>query len=180
MADADDRLAAVLGEIRKRGGIGSQPIPDAIAHSDRFARACPPGAVVGADLGSGGGLPALVVAVRHPELELHLVERRATRADLLRYGVAALGLDDRVHVHVTDVRTFASGGDRFDVVMARSFAAPAATVMAAAALARPGGSILVSASPDDRPIRNALLTEVGVVDEGVHDGIHRYRRLQRR
>src|SRR5687768_12558803 len=105
MAEAsDDALARVLSEIQRRGGVGSQPIAEAIAHSDRFVAACPSSARLGVDLGSGGGLPALVLAVRRPELTLHLLERRATRADLLRYGVSALGLDDRVTVHVADAR----------------------------------------------------------------------------
>jgi len=177
MADLDARLAAVLGEIQKRGGIGSQPIRDAIEHSDRFVGACPADAAVGVDLGSGGGLPALVIAVRRPELELHLVERRATRADLLRYGVTALGLDAQVHVHGTDVRTFAALGVVIDVVTARSFAALAATVSAAAELVRPGGVILVSASPAERPLCPALLDDLSVVDDGVQHGIHRYRRV---
>ncbi len=50
------------------------------------------------DLGSGGGVPALVLALARPELTWVLVEARKHRAEWLAGAVAALGLDARVEV----------------------------------------------------------------------------------
>ena len=50
------------------------------------------------DLGSGGGVPGLVIADARPDLRLVLVDRRATRTDHLRRLVGRLGLADRVEV----------------------------------------------------------------------------------
>jgi 16S rRNA G527 N7-methylase RsmG len=170
----DDRLAVVLGEIRRRGGIGSQSVAEAIAHSDRFVRACPDEVTVAADLGSGGGLPALVLAVRRPDLELHLIERRATRADLLRFGVTALALSGRVHVHAEDVDTFQTRGVPVDLVTARSFAALDITLAAADRLLPEFGWVLVSAPPDGTRRVSLALEEWRLRDVGALDGILRF------
>ncbi|MFN2538400.1 MAG: 16S rRNA (guanine(527)-N(7))-methyltransferase RsmG [Mycobacteriales bacterium] len=44
------------------------------------------------DLGSGAGLPGLVLAIQRPEVQLVLVEPLLRRADFLTEAVAALGL----------------------------------------------------------------------------------------
>ena len=67
----DDRpLIAALEDIRTRGAIGEASIVDAIAHADRFAALVPDEAIRLADLGSGGGLPGLVIGWRRPELRV--------------------------------------------------------------------------------------------------------------
>lgn len=45
-----------------------------------------------ADLGSGGGLPGIVVAVLRPDLDVLLVERRVRRAAFLEWAVEQLSL----------------------------------------------------------------------------------------
>ncbi|MCU1360177.1 MAG: rsmG, partial [Ilumatobacteraceae bacterium] len=95
---ADDDLIRVLSEIQRRGAIGRTSLPDAIEHSDKFVALVPTDARSLVDLGSGGGLPGLVVADRRRDLRVVLIERRAKRVDLLRFGVRALGLADSVTV----------------------------------------------------------------------------------
>lgn len=171
----DEDLRRVLTAIRVRGGIGSQSIDDAIAHSERFVAACPDSARLGVDVGSGGGLPALVLAVRRPALQLHLIERRATRADLLRYGVTALGLEGQVSVHTVDVaHTPSIGlGNEVDLVTARSFAALPITLGIAASILGASGSILVSAPPhgvasiDAALLEQLRLERAATVEEGI-------------
>lgn len=175
-----EMLLRVLADIRDRGGIGTTDLDAAIRHAERFVAALP--AVVDglADLGSGGGLPGLVIAVRRPDVRVVLVERRTARADLLRRAVAALGLGDRVAVHGEDVRTLAAARPAsFDVVTARSFGAPRVTARWAAVLLRPGGVLLVSEPPMDDPARwpAHLLRTLGLADDGVTDGIRRLRRF---
>lgn len=183
-ADEDAALLDVLTSIRERGAIGEASLPDAIAHATRFVGGLPDGADV-VDLGSGGGLPGLVIAVRRPDLRLTLVERRASRADLLRRAVSRLDLRERVDVLAADVRDVARGGRTFGAVTARSFAAPLVFAQLAAPLCRPGGVALVSEPPPDgtrdragdERWPSAELTRLGWEDGGVTEGI---RRLDRR
>jgi 16S rRNA (guanine527-N7)-methyltransferase len=50
------------------------------------------------DVGSGAGLPGLVLACSRPDVRIDLVEPLQRRADFLREACEALGLTDRVHV----------------------------------------------------------------------------------
>jgi 16S rRNA (guanine527-N7)-methyltransferase len=70
------------------------------------------------DIGSGAGLPGIVIAilVSGPVL---LVEPRRLRADFLARTVAALGLDPRVRVAATKAEAVAGA---FDVITARAVA----------------------------------------------------------
>jgi hypothetical protein len=174
-------LVHVLGEIRRRGGIGTQSVADAIRHSERFVAALPDGLAVGADLGSGGGLPALVLALRKPRMQWHLIERRATRADLLGYAVRALGLGERVTVHAADAARVADQRLPVEVVTARSFAPATVTLATAASLlqhAESGGWILVSAPPQGTaPVDRGVLDRIGVTDLGTIEGVDRYRMM---
>ena len=139
--------------------------------------AIPTDARTAVDLGSGGGLPGLVVAARCPLLQVTLVERRARRADLLRRAVRALDLEQRVVVLDTDVAVVARQQPHaFDVVTARSFAAPAITARWASALLRPGGVLIVSEPPQDDTERwpTALLEGLSLTDLGREQGIRRF------
>src|SRR5688572_7475994 len=120
----DDDLVRALSEIQRRGAIGRTSVVEAIAHADRFVRALPPSISSVVDLGSGGGLPGLVIAHRRRDLRVTLVERRAKRVDLLRYGCRVLALSDIVTVVEADAEAFGLSVDadsRVDVVTARSF-----------------------------------------------------------
>lgn len=175
----DALLEAALTAIAERGAIGERSLPVAIAHADRFAAAVPETARRLVDLGSGGGLPGLVVAVRCPSLEVTLVERRSRRADLLRRAVRSLGIEERVTVADSDVREVAAtAGHSFDVVTARSFAAPAITARWAGELLLAGGLLIVSEPPEENAERwpMAVLQAAGLVDLGRDQGIRRFRR----
>jgi 16S rRNA (guanine527-N7)-methyltransferase len=175
---ARDGLNRVLSEIQRRGAIGRGSIPDAIEHALQFVAALPavPGVLV--DLGSGGGLPGLVIAVHAPLWHVHLVERRAKRADLLRYAVTTLALESRVDVHEADADALARAGVvRAEVVTARSFGPPVVVLETASAFLRSGGVVIVSEPPDDRPrCADGDLVRVGFVDEGRFGAVRRYRR----
>jgi 16S rRNA (guanine527-N7)-methyltransferase len=181
----DAALRRALSAIQDRGGIGTTGLDDAIAHADRYVALLPVGSARVADLGSGGGLPGLVIAWRRTDLRLVLVERRLTRADLLRRAVSALGMGDRVAVHAADVRALADvERARFDVVTARSFAAPEVTALWAGRLLRSGGLLLVSEPPstlaadDQWALRwpASLLDRCGLEHRDVVNGIRCFRR----
>ncbi len=176
----NEALLAALSAIQARGAIGVASLEQAVAHAEQFVTALPPFVRSVADLGSGGGLPGLVIAVRCPELLVTLVERRRSRADLLSRMVRALSLSDRVTVLADDVRRLAEESpNSFDAVTARSFAAPAITARWAGALLRDGGVLVVSEPPDDPIDRwpaHALLA-AGLVDLGRELGVRKFVRV---
>lgn len=98
------------------------------------------------DIGSGAGLPALVLAEAFPETHWTLVERREGRTDLLRRAVQRLGLEHRVDVRTQDVALAARGELRgtADWVTARSFGQPGNTAECATGFLCAGGQLLVS------------------------------------
>lgn len=174
-------LVRVLGEIQRRGGIGRGPVDAAVLHAEQFVAALPHDLASGArlvDLGSGGGLPGLVIACRRPDLHVTLVERRAKRADLLGYGVRALGVDDHVEVVADDVmRVVERHGGTFQVVTARSFAAPSVVLDVADRLLAHPGVLLVAEPPADAGRwATADLAATGLQDDGRQGSIRRFLR----
>lgn len=57
-----------------------------------------PHGVAVADVGSGAGLPGLVIAILRPDLQVTLIESLHRRAEFLRLAVDKLGLGSRVDV----------------------------------------------------------------------------------
>ncbi len=175
----DTALVAALEAIQSRGAIGESSIARAIEHAEQYVRKVPATAGTLVDLGSGGGLPGLVIAARCPWLRITLVERRATRADLLRRAVHALDVTDRVTVVADDVKALADRSPAsFDVVTARSFAAPPITAKWASALLRSGGVLVVSEPPADDPDRwpAPMLASAGLTDLGRDEGVRTFLR----
>ena len=84
-----------------------------------LAEAIPTGVTL-VDLGSGAGLPGLVLAIVRPDLRVTLVEPLERRTVFLQEAVEALGLGD---VEVVRGRAEALHGERvFDVVTSRALA----------------------------------------------------------
>lgn len=98
------------------------------------------------DIGSGAGLPALILADGFPATSWSLIERRSGRTELLSRAVHRLGLSDRVDIITEDVAVVGRSALRgsADWVTARSFGPPGDTAECAAPLLRAGGSLLVS------------------------------------
>jgi 16S rRNA (guanine527-N7)-methyltransferase len=79
-----------------------------------------PGGSTVCDIGSGAGLPGLVLAIIRPDLRVELVEPLLRRTTFLTEAVGALGLEN---VTVTRSRAEALHGHRqFDVVTSRAVA----------------------------------------------------------
>jgi 16S rRNA (guanine527-N7)-methyltransferase len=102
------------------------------------------------DLGSGGGLPGLVLASAWPGTAWYLVDSNRRRSEWLRSAVSALGLDRRCLVVCERAEDLGRSELRgtFDLVTARSFAPPAATAECAAPMLKPGGELVVSDPPN--------------------------------
>lgn len=146
---ADDFLPW-LERSRAVGFLGPGPVDDHVRHAEGFAEAVgePPGCVV--DLGSGGGVPGLVLAGRWGDTRFVLLDSNERRTDFLRTAVEELGWAGRVEV--VRARAELAGRDDalrgwFDVVVSRSFGPPPVTAECAAPLLRTGGRLVVSEPP---------------------------------
>ena len=154
-----DRLEAVLAEARHRSLIGNMPFVAQKAHSEEFLRALLMEAVNGPvlELGSGGGLPGLVLAVQVRDFRLVLLDSSHRSADFLRWAVEELGLSSRVEV--VNARAEELGREKryrgcFAAVVARSFGPPAVTAECAAPFLQVGGRLIVS-EPPTRDVRRS-------------------------
>ena len=94
------------------------------------------------DLGSGGGLPGLVLAQHWPDTPAVLLDASERRTAFLSEAVLELGWADRVHVvraRAEEAGSVHSGFRAgFDVVWARSFGSPPVTAECAAPFLKPG------------------------------------------
>ncbi len=93
-----------------------------------------------ADLGSGAGLPGLVIAMLRPTARIILVEPMARRTEFLAECCEALGLAN-VRIRRARAEDLAGLLDA-DVVTARAVARLDRLAVLAAGLARPGGLVL--------------------------------------
>ena len=159
-------LVDALLDAQRLGFLGSRPIPEVIEHARGFVRALRArenDRVIESvlDLGSGGGVPGLIIAHDLPAARLTLLDRRAKRTDALERLVRRLGWQDRITVTCTDVSTFVPD-DPFDAVVARGFGPPEFTLAQAVRFVRDGGPIVVSDPPGVDRWDDRLLVELGL------------------
>ena len=161
MPDTDDLEASALRRVllaaRDAGFLGPGPVDRHLAHAQGFvdlARRQDPTASHPRilDLGSGGGLPGLVIADQWPAATLVLLEANQRRSQFLERAVMTCHFEDRVTV-VTE-RAEVSGHapafrGTFEGVVARSFGAPAVVAECAAPFLQAGGWLIVSEPPGD-------------------------------
>lgn len=149
-------LSDILHRAQVEGALGARPIADVLAHARGFVAALETDVASVLDLGSGAGVPGLVIALDRPLMRVTLVDRRTTRVDALRRAVTVLGWTDRVHAVEVDAEQLSndpSQQGRYDAVVARGFAEPMSTLRIAARLARVGGWVVISEPPPDQASR---------------------------
>jgi len=145
----------------------------------------PPAGALAVDLGTGGGIPGLVLATL-TMCRWVLVDRGERRGSFLRWAVRRLGLRGRVEVVVADAVEVGRGPLRgkAHLVTARSFAPPGPTVECGAPLLLPGGFLVVSEPPAETGGRagrweDGGLRAMGLEDwGGWHTGQAGYRAMQ--
>jgi 16S rRNA (guanine527-N7)-methyltransferase len=136
-----------------------------------MAEMIPKGASV-VDVGSGAGLPGIVLAVARPDLSITLVEPLARRTAFLSEAVAALGLESTVQVvrgRAEDVVDGPPAGA--DVVTARAVAALDRLAGWCLPLAHVGGRLLAlkgASAADEVAEHRAAVAELGGSDPVVH------------
>ena len=97
--------------------LSSRHIPEAVA----FARGLPRTSRL-LDIGSGGGLPGIVIAITRPDLELHLMEATGKKATFLSEVAARLELRVTVHHGRAEELARPPLTGSFDLVTARAVA----------------------------------------------------------
>jgi 16S rRNA (guanine527-N7)-methyltransferase len=143
-----DGLDAVLTRARELGFLGPGPLPPQRAHSEAFLAQIEGAPALGVDLGSGGGLPGLVLALALPATRWWLVDAMTRRTTFLVEAVAELGLEDQVEVRTARAEDLGRAHRAAaDLVVARGFGPPAVLAECAAPLLTVGGRLVVSEPP---------------------------------
>ena len=162
----------------ERGLLGPREVPRLwerhLLNCAVVAELVPPGASV-VDIGSGAGLPGIVLAMLVPDVRMTLLDPMLRRTTFLGECVAGLGLDN-----VTICRARAeemAGRLHADVVTARAVAPMDRLAGLSAGVVRPGGTILALKGRDAQaeldqaePVRRRLgmrSAEVLTVGHGI-------------
>lgn len=166
-------LNDVLTQSRSLGFLGPGPLQPHLDNAWAFVQEVGSSERI-LDLGSGGGLPGLVVAGQlDANQELVLLDAMERRCRFLEQAVESLGLGHRVGVRCGRAEDLArDSGLRgtFDTVLSRSFGPPAVTAECAVGfLSGPGARVLVSEPPASDGARwdPAGLEELGLGIVGV-------------
>lgn len=169
-----DRLHAVLERAQGLGLLGPGPVEAHLDHATGFIRAWssereePPRRFC--DLGAGGGVPGLPLALDWASSAGVLMDASSRRCAFLRDAIRSLGLADRIEVAEGRAETLARqiGFDSsFDLVTARSFARPAVTAECGARLLRDQGLFLVADPPDSLEGPEVRWPEQGLLELGL-------------
>jgi len=165
------RSSAFLLEARRLGLLGPGPLEVHVQHSEAFLQALArawessdvtldtdfapgpgeKGAARLLDLGSGGGVPGIVVAELWPASRVALVDSSKRRCALLSGWVEEAGWTSRVTVLCGRAEELGRDPElrsHFDAVLARSFGRPAVTAECAAPFLRVNGLLVVSDPPE--------------------------------
>jgi 16S rRNA (guanine527-N7)-methyltransferase len=160
------------GELR--GLIGPREVPRIwerhILNSAAVAQYLPASGSV-ADIGSGAGLPGVVLAVMRPELEVHLVEPMERRTTWLTEVVSELGLAN-VQVKRGRAEEFHDAFE-VDVVTSRAVAPLSKLVRMSMPLVRVGGEMVIlkgrNVAQEIEPARK-VLRKYGAGDPEILEG----------
>jgi len=119
---------------------------------------------VACDLGSGAGLPGIVVAVAEPAVRVLLVESRARRAAFLEFAVRELGLSNAEVV----VGRAQGLHRRVDACFARAFAPLPVAWSIARGILRPGGRLVYFAGAE---LRDPVVPEGAALEAVVRTAV---------
>jgi 16S rRNA (guanine527-N7)-methyltransferase len=168
--DGEERLVAFLERARDRGYFGPGPVRDHLTHARGFVAVAEarlgraPATVV--DLGTGGGVPGLVVATAWPDASVTLIEAGERRARDLAEAAAEL-FGGRVVVRRARAELLAHEPplrEAAEVVTARGFGSPALVAEIGTGLLAPDGVLVVSEPPGGNSTRwpERPLAELGL------------------
>lgn len=160
----DPRIAEALERPHRLRMIGGE-LEDQIARSAAFSAALLPfyqefcgdssttlsdSSFCVVDLGTGGGLPGVVLAAMHPSWQWVLADKREGRILEVQRSLAKLGLQAQAKAIAIDVAEAGVGEwrEQFHLVVARSFGPSWLTAECAAPLLLHGGGLVVAEPPE--------------------------------
>lgn len=165
----DHELLAVLEQSRRLGFLGPGEVTAHLEHAVAMGRAVEGGLSCDAalDLGSGGGIPGLVLARLTPDCVWTLLDSQERRTEFLAKAVNELGLAERVAVvraRAEDIGRRPEHREHYRLVTSRSFGPPGVTAECASPLLAIGGRLVVSEPPANVGGRwpSAPLLELGL------------------
>lgn len=101
-----------------------------------------------ADVGTGAGLPGILLSIALPDVAVTLIDALAKRVSFLREVIGALGLNAHaLHARSEDAGRNPSLRDGFDLVVARAVADTPLLLELALPLAKPGGHFIAYKGP---------------------------------
>jgi 16S rRNA (guanine527-N7)-methyltransferase len=188
MTPAHDELRTILERSRSLGFLGPGSVRVHVDHALGFAAGLEVAPRRFLDLGSGGGVPGLVLAVLWADSDAVLLDASARRCAFLVDAATELGCASRVTV----IRSRAEEAGRradlrggVDVVVARGFGPPAVTAECGAPFLQVGGRLVVSEPPagddDERDVDGAVrwsrsgLALLGLAMDGAWSEPYHYR-----
>ncbi len=157
MAPVDERLLSILVRSQDQGFLGPGDLFTHVEHARAHAEAAQP--ELGqrwCDLGTGGGVPGLLMALEQPGVEFVLLDRSQSRIDFLDTVIGDLDIGDRVTLALGDAAELAHRPEHryaYDGVVSRAFGPPAAVAECSVGLLRPGGRLVVSEPPNSNDQR---------------------------
>ena len=149
-------LIELLEKAQKLNFLGKAPITDHVKNANGFLEAInifskdnEPRHII--DIGSGGGVPALILVEKLENWSFVLLERKQKRAEFLAQAIKALDVSERVEVICDEVENVARSMDYMysaDFVTARAFGPPAVTAECACRLLKRNQFLVVSEPPN--------------------------------
>lgn len=113
------------------------------------------------DLGSGAGLPGIMLAILWLDTEIHLIDRSGRRTRLMRRATRILGLDN-VSIHEQDLFDL-SGGQ--EAIVMRATLPPRQAMALCGSILAPGGRAVLGLS------RSQLPGDARDLQEGADEGL---------
>ncbi len=178
-----EAVARALAEARALGLLGPGPVDAHERSAQAFAAAL--GEIDGPalDLGSGGGVPGLLLAALYDDVPWVLLDVNRRRASFLQRSVVSCGFGPRVAVYHGPAEAAAyvpSHRARYAVVVARSFGPPARTAECSVGFLALGGRLAVAEPPPEGRVERwpaAGLARLGMAVDPVGGDIAVLRRV---
>jgi 16S rRNA (guanine527-N7)-methyltransferase len=114
------------------------------------------------DVGSGGGLPGVVIAITCPQIQVHCVDTVLKKATFIQQVAASLKLPNLRGIHARVESLKAEEGSGYDVVCSRAFASLVDFTTWSRAALKPGAVWMAMKGKHPADELSALPTDVSV------------------